>query len=103
MSIIQLTNQNFESEVTNSEKTVLIDFFANWCNPCKMLSPIVEEIAEEQPNAKVCKVNIDEQPELAESFDVMSIPTLIVIKNGKIVNKAVGVQPKAQLKAMLDV
>ena len=84
MAVIELTKQNFQSEVAESKEKVLIDFWASWCGPCRMVSPIVDEIAEESPaGAKVCKVNVDEQPELAQQFQVMSIPTLLVMKDGK--------------------
>ncbi len=101
MSVIKITKENFESEVLNSNKTVLIDFYADWCGPCRMVGPIVSEIAEERSDVKVCKINVDEQNELAASFKVMSIPMLAVIKNGKIVNQVVGYRPKAQIEAML--
>ena len=93
MSLV-ITKENFESEVLKSDKPVLVDFWAAWCGPCKMLSPVIDEIAEERSDIKVGKVNVDEQPELASQFAVMSIPTLIVFKNGEIANKAIGVQPK---------
>ena len=95
MSVINITFENFEEEVIKSQKTVLVDFFAPWCGPCRMLSPIVDEIAEERTDIKVCKVNTDEQEELAMRFGIMSIPTLIVFKNGEPVRKTMGVQPKA--------
>lgn len=101
MSVIKITKENFEGEVLNSNKTVLIDFYADWCGPCRMVGPIVSEIAEERSDVKVCKINVDEQNELAASFKVMSIPMLAVIKNDKIVNQAVGYRPKAQIEAML--
>lgn len=101
MAVINVTKDNFENEVMQSEKTVLIDFWAGWCGPCRMLSPIVDEIAEENENIKVCKVNVDEEPELAESFRVMSIPMLAVIKDGKLINKSVGVRPKQAIIEML--
>ncbi len=101
MSILTVTNSNFQSEVINSDKPVLLDFWASWCAPCRMLSPIVDEVAAERSDIKVGKINVDEEPELAGRFGVMSIPTLVVMKNGKIVNQAVGARPKAQILAML--
>ena len=96
-NVITVTSENFESEVLNSEKPVLVDFWASWCGPCRMLSPIVDEIAEEVQTIKVGKVNVDEQQDLAGKFGVMSIPTLILIKNGQPVNKSVGAKSKAAL------
>ena len=101
MSVININNNNFQDEVMHSEKLVLLDFWASWCGPCRMVSPIVDEIAAERSDIKVCKINVDEQPELAARFGVMSIPTLLVMKNGKVVNQAVGARPKAQILAML--
>lgn len=101
MSVIEITADNFENEVLKTDKTVLIDFWASWCMPCKMLSPVVDEIAEENPGIKVGKVNVDEQPELAEKFGVMSIPTLVVFKNGQNIDSSVGVKPKAEILEML--
>jgi thioredoxin 1 len=101
MSTIKITKSNFEQEVLKSDKPVLIDFWATWCMPCKMISPVVDEIANEIPEIKVGKVNIDEQPELANKFNVMSIPTLAVIKDGKIIKTMVGVKPKASILKML--
>ena len=95
-------NKNNINEVINSEKTVLLDFFAEWCGPCRMVSPIVDEIAEENPQYLVGKINVDEEPELAGQFGISTIPTLVVIKNGKIVNQSVGARPKAQILALLD-
>jgi thioredoxin 1 len=103
MSVFKITKDNFNSEVLNSNQTILIDFWANWCGPCRMLSPVVDEIAEETTGVKVCKVNVDEEPELSQAFQVMSIPMLAVMKNGKLVNKSVGVKPKAAIKQMLNV
>lgn len=100
MSLV-ITKENFESEVLKSDKPVLIDFWAAWCGPCKMLSPVIDEIAEERSDIKVGKINVDEQPELASQFAVMSIPTLIVFKNGEIANKSIGVQPKDTILSML--
>ena len=101
MSVITITKENFQSEVMESEKPVLLDFWAGWCGPCRMLSPVVDEIAEEKGNIKVGKINIDEQSELASRFGVMSIPTLVVMNGGKVENQSVGVQPKARILAML--
>ena len=101
MSVININNNNFQDEVMHSEKPVLLDFWASWCGPCRMVSPIVDEIAAERSDIKVCKINVDEQPELAARFGVMSIPTLVVMKNGKVINQAVGARPKAQILAML--
>lgn len=101
MSVIKITKENFQKEVINSEKPVLIDFWASWCGPCRMVSPIVDQIAEENSSAKIGKINIDEEPELATQFQVMSIPTLMVVKNGKIVSRSVGLKPKAAIENML--
>jgi thioredoxin 1 len=101
MNTVKITSDNFEQEVLKSNKPVLLDFWAAWCGPCRMISPIVDEIASEVSDTKVGKVNIDEQPELASIFGIMSIPTLAVVKNGKIVNKMVGVRPKASILKML--
>ena len=100
MAVISITEKNFE-EIRNSQKTVLIDFFADWCGPCKMVSPIVDKIAEEYPEYIVGKVNVDDEPDLAESFGVMSIPTLVVLKEGGVAAKQVGVQPKEKILEML--
>lgn len=101
MAVINITSANFESEVLHSDKPVLLDFWATWCGPCRMLSPIVHEVAEERGDIKVGKVNVDEQPELAGQFDVMSIPTLLVFENGKLVNRAVGARPKSGVLSLL--
>ncbi|MDO5411812.1 MAG: thioredoxin [Lachnospiraceae bacterium] len=101
MSVLKITKENFEQEVMKSEKPVLLDFWASWCGPCRMVSPVVDEIAEERADIKVGKINVDEEQELAASFQVMSIPTLVVVKDGKIVNQSVGALPKAQILAML--
>ncbi len=99
---VVVTKENFESEVLKSELPVLVDFWAAWCGPCRMVAPAVEELAEElKGTIKVAKLNVDEQPELAAQFGIMSIPTLMVFKNGKIANKQVGVVPKATLKALV--
>ena len=103
MTEMNITKENFEAEVMNSDRPVLIDFWAPWCGPCRMLSPSISEIAEEYGDkVKVCKVNVDEQGELASTFGVMSIPTLVVIKEGKIVNSVTGVRPKDQIVSMFS-
>ena len=102
MAVMTITKENFEKEVLDSREPVLLDFWASWCGPCRMVSPIVDEIAEEVTDKKVGKVNVDEQPELAERFGVMSIPTLVVMKNGKIAQQAVGARPKSDILAMLE-
>ena len=101
MSVIKISKENFASEVLNSNKPVLLDFYADWCGPCRMVGPIVSEIANERNDVKVGKINVDEQPELAAQFQVMSIPMLAVIKNGKLENRVVGYRPKEQIEAML--
>ncbi|MCR5057630.1 MAG: thioredoxin [Clostridiales bacterium] len=101
MSVLNINNTNFESEVMKSDKPVLLDFWANWCGPCQMVGPIVEEIASERTDIKVGKINVDEQQELARGFSIMSIPTLLVIKNGKVVNHSVGAKSKEEILAML--
>ncbi len=101
MSAINITKNNFQEEVINSSKPVLLDFWASWCGPCRMVSPLVDEIAQERPDIKVGKINVDEEPQLAAQFGVMSIPTLVVMKDGKIVNQAVGARPKSQILALL--
>lgn len=101
MAIVNITKGNFEEEVLQSEKIVLVDFWANWCGPCKMLSPIVDQIAEEHPEIKVGKVNIDEEATLAIDYKVMNIPTLLVFKNGQVVNQSVGVISKSEILELL--
>ena len=102
MAVINLTNLNFEQEVMRSDKPVLIDFFANWCGPCRMVSPLVDEIADEREDVKVCKVDVDEQGELASHFGVSSIPMLVVMKNGKITAQNIGAIPKPAIIELLD-
>ncbi|MEG0778768.1 MAG: thioredoxin [Oscillospiraceae bacterium] len=101
MSAIIINKENFEKEVLLSSQPVLVDFWASWCGPCRMLSPIVEQIADEHPEVKVGKINVDEQPELAEKFQVMGIPTLLLFKDGKKAATSVGARPKAEIEAML--
>lgn len=101
MSAISVNRNNFNQEVLNSDKPVLMDFWAPWCGPCRMVVPLVEEIAKERSDIKVVKINVDEEQELAMQLGVMSIPTLVVMKNGKIVNQVTGARPKAQILAML--
>lgn len=101
MSVIKVNKESFETEVLKAEGTVLVDFFADWCGPCKMLSPIVDQIAEEHKEVKVCKVNVDTEPELAMRYGVMSIPTLVVIQGGKEVNKSVGLVSKEEILTMI--
>ncbi len=102
MKELNITKDNFENEVMNSDKPVLIDFWASWCGPCRMLSPVISELAEElDGKVKVCKVNVDDQMELASAFRVSSIPSLVVMKDGKITNHAVGVRPKKEILSML--
>ena len=102
MAAIEITKDNFEAEVTKSDKPVLLDFWATWCGPCAMTSPVIEEISEEHPEIKVGKIDVDAQPELAAQFGIMSIPALFVIKDGKVANQAVGAMPKANILALLD-
>lgn len=97
MSVVTITKENFEQEVLKATKPVLVDFWASWCGPCRMVSPIVDEIAAENATIKVGKINVDEQPELAQRFGVMSIPTLLVFRNGQVANQAVGARSKAAL------
>ena len=101
MSAININKNNFQNEVLNSDKKVLLDFWAPWCGPCRMVAPIVEEIADERPDIKVGKINVDEEVELANRFGIMSIPTLVVIEKGKIVNQAMGARPKEAILGML--
>ena len=101
MSAIQVTSANFQQEVMESDRPVLVDFWASWCGPCRMVAPILDQIAQERQDIKVCKINVDEQPELAAAFNIMSIPTLMVVKEGKVTNKAMGARPKEQILALL--
>jgi len=103
MSVITLTKNNFDDEVISSPVPVLIDFWASWCAPCRMLSPIIDKVADEAGDrAKVCKINVDDNPELAQRFDIMSIPTLIVMKNGKLAGTSMGIMPKEEILKMID-
>ncbi len=101
MSVMKITKENFQEAVMNASKPVLLDFWAPWCGPCRMVGPVLDEIAAERGDILVGKVNVDEQTELASRFGVMSIPMLVVVKDGKIVNQSVGARPKAQILAML--
>ena len=102
MAALKITKDNFQTEVMEAKETVLLDFWASWCGPCKMIGPIIDQIADERPDIKVGKVNVDDEQELAVQFKVMSIPTLIVIKDGKVVNQSLGAKPKAAILSMLD-
>ena len=101
MAVLKLTAENFEKEVLQSEKPVLVDFYADWCGPCQMMGPVVEEISNEVNDAKVCKINIDEQMSIAQKYGVMSIPTFIVFKNGDVADKKMGAMPKSAVLSML--
>ncbi len=101
MSVLHIHKDNFQEEVLHSSQLVLLDFWASWCGPCRMVSPILEEIAAEHPEIRVCKVNVDEEPELAGEYGVMSIPTLMVIKDGEVVRQSSGARPKQQILGML--
>jgi thioredoxin 1 len=101
MAALHITNNNFKEEVLNSDKLVLIDFWASWCGPCRMVGPIIDEIAKENPDIKVCKVNVDEEPELANEFHIMSIPTLVVMKDGQVLRQSMGAKPKSLILDML--
>ena len=101
MSAVKINQNNFQAEVIQSDRPVLLDFWAPWCGPCRMVAPIIDEIAGERPDVKVCKINVDEEPELAKHFRTYSIPTLVVMRDGQIAHRAVGAQPKHQILAML--
>ena len=101
MSVLHITKENYEAEVLRSDKPVLLDFWAVWCGPCRMIAPAVEQIAAEHPEYKVGKINVDEEPELTKEFGIMSIPTLFVMKNGEVANQAVGVMPKDKILDLL--
>lgn len=101
MSIINLTKDSYHNEVMETEKVVVIDFWATWCGPCKMMSPVVEEVAKDYPDVKVCKVNVDEEPELSNAFKIVSIPTIVVIKNGEIIDSVVGYRPKEDIEKII--
>ena len=101
MSVLRVNKTNFDS-VKTSGKTVLLDFYADWCGPCRMVSPLVDEIAEENPQYLVGKINVDEEPELAQTFGVFSIPTLVVMKDGSVVHQSAGAKPKAQILSLLE-
>ena len=102
MSALKITKNNFKEEVLNSDKPVLIDFWASWCGPCRMVGPIIDEIAGERQDIKVCKVNVDDEPELASEFHIMSIPTLVVMKEGQVLKQSLGAKPKSQILDLLN-
>ena len=101
MSIINLTKDSYHNEVMETEKVVVIDFWATWCGPCKMMAPVVEEVAKDYPDVKVCKVNVDEEPELSNAFKIVSIPTIVGIKNGEIIDSVVGYRPKEDIEKII--
>lgn len=102
MSVITITKENFKSEVLDSDKPVLIDFWAGWCGPCRMMAPVIDAVAEELKDVKVGKINIDEESELASAFKIMSIPTIMLVNRGEVVNGVVGVRPKSDILALLN-
>ena len=102
MAALKITKDNFQTEVLDEKGTVLVDFWASWCGPCKMIGPIIDQIADERTDVKVCKINVDDEPELAAKFRVMSIPTLIVFKDGQVATQSMGAKPKAAILALLD-
>ena len=102
MSVVKITKENFQKEVLQSQKPVLLDFWASWCGPCRMVSPVVDEISGERPDIKVGKINVDEQRELAAAFQILSIPTLLVMRQGKVVSQTMGARPKQQILALLS-
>ena len=101
MAVVKVTMDNFENEVLNSDKKVLVDFWASWCGPCMMIAPVIDEISSERTDVKVCKVNVDEEPALAQAFGIESIPTLFVVENGEVVNSLSGAAPKATISGLL--
>ena len=101
MNIINLTKDSYHNEVMETEKVVVIDFWATWCGPCKMMAPVVEEVAKDYPDVKVCKINVDEEPELSNAFKIVSIPTIVVIKNGEIIDSVVGYRPKEDIEKII--
>ena len=101
MKALHINKENFHNEVLNSDRPVLLDFFASWCGPCRMVGPILDEIAQEREDIKVCKVDFDEQPELASRYRIMSVPTLMVLKDGQVVDQSIGAKPKHQILAMV--
>ena len=102
MAVMELTKENFKQEVLEAQETVLVDFWASWCGPCKMMAPVVDELAQEKSGVKVCKVNVDEQMELARQYRVLSIPTFLVFRNGEMVGSTMGVQPKEKLVEIME-
>lgn len=101
MAVLKVTKENFENEVMNSDVPVLIDFWASWCGPCKMIAPIIDEVEKEAEGAKICKINVDEEPGLVSRFNIMSVPTLVLMKNGEVIDKVVGLQSKEEILGLL--